>query len=40
MEEWDFTKVAWVRSDFCDNKSKLHLTYLVDMAQGLEAFPI
>ena len=38
MEEWGCTKVAWVHSDFCDSKSKVHLAYLVDMTEGLEAF--
>ena len=38
MGEWGHTKVAWVCSDCCDNKSKVHLAYLVDMVEGLEAF--
>ena len=38
MEEWGCTKVAWVHSDFCDSKSKVHLAYLVDMVEGLEPF--
>ena len=38
MEEWGCTKVAWVHSDFCNSKSEVHLAYLVDMAEGLEAF--
>ena len=38
MEEWGCTKVAWVHSDFSNSKSKIHLAYLVDMVEGLEAF--
>ena len=38
MEEWGCTKVAWVHSDCCDSKSKVHLAYLVDINQGLEVF--
>ena len=38
MEEWGCTKVAWVHSDCCNSKSKVHLAYLVDMVKGLEAF--
>ena len=38
MEELRCSKVSWVPSDFCNSKSKVHLAYLVDMANGLEAF--
>ena len=38
MEECGCTKVAWVHSNCCDSKSKVQLTYLVDMAEGLEFF--
>ena len=40
MEEWGCMKVTWVHSDFCNSKSKVHLAYLVDMAEGLEAFSV
>ena len=38
MEEWGCNKVAWVHSDCCNSKSKMHFAYLVDMAEGPEAF--
>ena len=38
MEEWGFTKVAWLHYDCCNSKSEVHLAYLVDMVDGPEAF--
>ena len=32
MEEWGYTKVAWVHYDYCDIESKVNLAFLVDMA--------
>ena len=38
MKEWGCTKVTWVQSDCFNSKSEVHLAYLVDMVEGLEAF--
>ena len=38
MKEWGCTKVAWVHSDCCNSKSEVHLSYLVGMVEGPEAF--